>query len=415
MAGKIAVAAVLALVAFPYPQVRAQPLGSYPRFTSGLLQPPAGPGSGAQFGAKAAIDGARVAVTASGINEIDVFALTAGNPKVATLGMQKPPRKLLAPYLAQLGLPPDTPIMSYAFGETLGYTDDALITMTANLVEPKPDLKFGLPETVQVFKRDVDVFTLRTQFVAYPPFGLGSAMLADRMVVVREPLNGDKAVSGRLQLLDLAGNVTAELAPANAPSGSRFGDAVAASGNTIVVGAPGDVGNKPGGAIYVFDITGNTLTQIAKIDEPGGQFGNFFGRSVAVDGNTILVGSTRNGGIGFLYVRAGGSVRLAQSFVLRNAAAPNTFATTVALSGSRAVLANQPFQVNGGSVHELPTMFSEFRQAGGGAPFHLSARFTDTGQDSDLTSALALDGSALVAGGSNVNGGAGAAAAFRLP
>ena len=414
MNGKFAITALLASVALLNAQAGSPPQGGL-TFSSGQLQPPAGPGSAAEFGAKVAIDAARVAVSASGINEVDVFELTAGYPKIATLGLQKPPRKLLAPYLAQLGLPPNCPIISYAFGETLGFTDDALVTMTANLVEPKPNLKYGLPETVQVFRRNADAFALKAQFVAYPPFGLGSAMLGDSIVAVREPLNGDKAPSGHLQLLDLAGNVISEFTPTDAPSGSRFGDAIAASGNTIVVGAPGDVDRKPGGALYVFDVTGGVLTQVAKIDEPGGQLGDFFGRSVAVDGNNILVGSTKNGGIGFLYVRSGGSVHLTQTFALRDPSAPNTFATLVALSGPRAVLANQPFRVVKGQEQELPTTFSEYRQVASGAPFHLSARFTDIGQDSELTSALVLDDNALVAGGQNVNGGAGAAAVFRLP
>ena len=74
--------------------------------------------------------------------------------------------------------------------------------------------------------------------------------------------------------------------------GDQFGRSVAISEDTIVVGAPGDVG--PGGsrntAAYVFTRADpgsptSTWTQTAKLQPNGYQYG----RSVSVDGNIIAV------------------------------------------------------------------------------------------------------------------------------
>ena len=90
----------------------------------------------------------------------------------------------------------------------------------------------------------------------------------------------------------------AELTGSDLQQDSFFGSAVAISGNTIVVGAPGnaEVGHNVPGAAYVFvKPTGgwHNMTQIAKLttSDGGSDPGNRFGSSVAISGNTIVVGS----------------------------------------------------------------------------------------------------------------------------
>jgi hypothetical protein len=70
----------------------------------------------------------------------------------------------------------------------------------------------------------------------------------------------------------------------------RFGQSVAVSGDTAVIGATGasNLGVKTGGA-YVFIRTDTSWTQQAEL--PGADSGPLFGTSVAVSGDTALIGA----------------------------------------------------------------------------------------------------------------------------
>ncbi|HUU98059.1 MAG TPA: FG-GAP repeat protein [Phycisphaerae bacterium] len=81
----------------------------------------------------------------------------------------------------------------------------------------------------------------------------------------------------------------------------HFGDAVAISGTIIVVGAQDDddLGWNSGSA-YVFErFLSGLWFQVAKLRASNGKFLDAFGSSVAVDGNTALIGSPGAHGLGY--------------------------------------------------------------------------------------------------------------------
>ncbi len=82
---------------------------------------------------------------------------------------------------------------------------------------------------------------------------------------------------------------TAELVAGDRAANDHFGEAVAISGDTAVVGAPqhADPSTSSYGAAYVFVRNGSSWTQQAKLFIPGEQ--GAFGASVAILGNTIAV------------------------------------------------------------------------------------------------------------------------------
>ena len=87
----------------------------------------------------------------------------------------------------------------------------------------------------------------------------------------------------------------AKLVAADETQGDYFGISVAIDGTTALVGA--HRGNEPfadGGAVYVFERTGATWNQTAKLLAPDGANFSYFGISVGLDGNTALVGATRD-------------------------------------------------------------------------------------------------------------------------
>jgi len=88
----------------------------------------------------------------------------------------------------------------------------------------------------------------------------------------------------------------AKLTASDAASGDRFASSVAISGNTIVVGAPDAAvaGNFDQGAAYVFVRPGSTWadeTQTAKLTTSDAASFDLVGTSVAIAGNTIVAGA----------------------------------------------------------------------------------------------------------------------------
>ena len=91
-------------------------------------------------------------------------------------------------------------------------------------------------------------------------------------------------------------------------AGDGFGSAVAISGNTVVVGAYGTNSNT--GAAYVFDLStcGGACTEKNKLSSSNGAEYDVFGISVALDGNTVVVGAEGEGnssGAVYVFARSG--------------------------------------------------------------------------------------------------------------
>jgi subtilisin-like proprotein convertase family protein len=81
-----------------------------------------------------------------------------------------------------------------------------------------------------------------------------------------------------------------KLTASDTVGGPRFGGSIALSGNRALVGAAWGSGMTPSaGAAYLFDVT--TGQQLAKLTASDGMAGDGFGWSVAIDGDTALVGS----------------------------------------------------------------------------------------------------------------------------
>lgn len=96
-----------------------------------------------------------------------------------------------------------------------------------------------------------------------------------------------------------------------------FGNAIAMSGNTVVIGAPRNLGGrqcKPGKA-YVFVRSGQRLKQVAELTASDGTPCDAFGNSVAISGSTIVAGAYQsmvggvNAGAAYVFVEPSGGWR----------------------------------------------------------------------------------------------------------
>ncbi len=137
----------------------------------------------------------------------------------------------------------------------------------------------------------------------------------------------------------------AELLASDGAAGDEFGTWVALEGDTALAGAPfdRDQGLNSGSA-YVFVRTGTTWTQQAKLAAEDGAYAYWFGVSVALSGNIALVGALgANGtafasGAAYAFVRSGTTWTQEAKLVASDGASGDDFGSSVALSGNTAVI-----------------------------------------------------------------------------
>lgn len=139
----------------------------------------------------------------------------------------------------------------------------------------------------------------------------------------------------------------AKLLASDGAASDYFGSSVAVSGNTILVGAQGaNVGlNSDQGAAYVFIRSGTTWTQQQKLTASDGAASDYFGLSVALDGETALigayydtVGANANQGSAYVFIRSGATWTQQQKLTASDGAASDWFGYSVALDGDTALV-----------------------------------------------------------------------------
>ena len=161
----------------------------------------------------------------------------------------------------------------------------------------------------------------------------------------------------------------AYLKAGNAGLFDYFGDSVAISGETIVVGAPGEDSNAVGmngnqadnsfgdaGAAYVFVRIGGAWSHQAYLKASNTWAGEHFGDSVAISGETVVVGaygedsnavgvngnqannSALNSGAAYVFVRSGGGWSQQAYLKASNTEAGEGFGFSVAASGETVVV-----------------------------------------------------------------------------
>ena len=180
--------------------------------------------------------------------------------------------------------------------------------------------------------------------------------------------NGDVAVVGAYQANANQGSayvftrtgstwiLQAKLTASDGAPGDIFGASVAVGGDTAVVGAPRhDVGASPDqGSAYVFTRTGSTWTQQAMLTASDGAPGDAFGASVAVSGHTAVVSATADdtaadagAGSAYVFTRSAASWSQQAKLTASDRAPGDVFGESVAVSGDTAVVGNHDDPMRG--------------------------------------------------------------------
>ena len=90
-----------------------------------------------------------------------------------------------------------------------------------------------------------------------------------------------------------------KLTPADRNDGDMFGASVAVSGDTVVVGAPGNGDHELSGAVYVFTKPASgweSTSAAAKLTPEASKLRDWFGINVAVEGDSVVVGGKNHDG-----------------------------------------------------------------------------------------------------------------------
>ena len=204
----------------------------------------------------------------------------------------------------------------------------------------------------------------------------------------------------------------ARLVANDGAAGEELGFSVAFSSDTAVVGSRRGLSAQ--GAAYVFTRTGSTWTQQARLVADDGTAVDRFGESVALSGNTILVGSvwsdvgaTNNQGAAYVFVRTGSTWVQQAKLVADDGGADDLFGVSVALHGNTALVgangvagggAAYVFERSGSTWMQQAKLVAEDRSGGDQFGF-VTALFGDTalvGADWDNVGANVDQGSAYV-------------------
>ncbi len=187
-----------------------------------------------------------------------------------------------------------------------------------------------------------------------------SVAISGDTVVVGSPWDDDTgSASGSAYVFVRSGTSWSQqqkLTASDGASYSFFGTAVAIDGDTIVIGArQADAPETDSGAAYVFVRSGTTWTEQAKLTASDGAENEWYGASVAISGDTILVGcgSHTHGGVSsgaaYVYVRSGTAWTEQQE--LRAGGAGNRFGAAVAVDGDTAVVGADGYSSSAGIAY----------------------------------------------------------------
>jgi hypothetical protein len=287
------------------------------------------------FGASVAIDGDRIVVGAYGDQNAGNYA-GAAYVFLRVLGKWTPEQKLIGSENSA----------SDSFGISVAIKGDRIVCGAFG----NSDFNQSEVGSAYVFERVNGLWMQQQELTAVDGaplarFGLSVGMNDDTIVVGSD---GDSELgffSGATYVFSFDGSnwvPQQKIHAQDATEGASFGYHLAVSGDTIVVGAPGDaVGTHTRGAAYVFSRRSHGWLQDRKLVAKDSDVFDGFGLRVAVSGDTIAVGSVFDhdaalyGGAAYVYKLNGQSGwSLHEKLFASDAARDDAFGIAVAVSNN---------------------------------------------------------------------------------
>ncbi len=207
-------------------------------------------------------------------------------------------------------------------------------------------VKFSYDESQDLW--DTEGVELTGDPVENAEFGYAVAISGD-VVVVGAHKDSEKGIySGSVYVFRNNGSTwirEAKLYADDAQAQEYFGSSVAIDGDTLVVGATkGGEGDLQTGSVYVFKYNGSDWEEETELFAENLAYNDQFGYSVAIEGDTILVGAPRHddgeadSGAAYVFRRNAGTWLQEDKFTGSGLFEKAYFGTRVALSGNTAVV-----------------------------------------------------------------------------
>jgi uncharacterized repeat protein (TIGR01451 family) len=235
-------------------------------------------------------------------------------------------------------------------------------------------------------------------------FGRSASIDGDTLAVGVTTYDGETNAARVFVRAGITWTEQQELTASDPEPNSDFGLAVALSGDTLVVGAPGEDGpaGLESGAAYVFVRTGTTWTEQQKLTASDASAYLGLGFSVGIDGDTVVLGTlsahpTGPGGPGsaYVFVRSGTTWSEEQKLTASDGSTDDYFGQSVSIVGDTVVVAARgadlPAMANAGAAYVFVrqgTTWSEQQK--------LTA--SDAGIDHFLGSAVSISGDTTLVG-----------------
>jgi len=197
-----------------------------------------------------------------------------------------------------------------------------------------------------------------------PTYGNDVSISGDTFIVGSQDDDGKGSVSvyssvnGTWVLID-------KLIDPEGASGNLFGYSVDMTDDTIVIGSPYDDSvNNNAGAISIFNLINGSWVHTSKITDPNGMANDFFGKSLAVTDNHIIIGAPNNDnfkGAAVIYTLQDGSWNHVEKITDPNGASMRFFGESVDIFGNTAVIGTHYHEDSGSaSIFELgPTGWTQ--------------------------------------------------------
>jgi hypothetical protein len=238
--------------------------------------------------------------------------------------------------------------------------------------------------------------------------GFGASVAASGAYVVVGASGHDRYAGRAYVFTDETGQWSekAQLEGSGIVAGDEFGWSVAVSGTTAVIGAEGHADDA--GLAYVFAKTGRHWKQVAELEGSDTVAGDFFGDSVAISGRTAVVGAWghgRDAGRAYVFADAAGHWRQVAELEGFDTVEGDFFGDSVAISGTTAVVGAENHAGGAGRAYLFTRTATGWKRVA-------EVEGPDTTANDWLGYSVAVSGSTALVGAPNHASGAGRAYVF---
>ncbi len=235
-------------------------------------------------------------------------------------------------------------------------------------------------------------------------FGKSVSLSGDTAIVGAYGDDDKGSLSGSAYIFQRSGTSWVQQAKLTASDGAVvdfFGISVSISGDTAIVGAHGDDDNgSSSGSAYIFQRSGTSWVQQAKLTASDGAVADNFGKPVSLSGDTAIVGANHdddngsNSGSAYIFQRSGTSWVQQAKLTASDGVTDDRFGVSASLSGDTAIVGADADDDNGsnsGSVYI-------FQRSGTSWVQQAKLTASDGGADDRFGISVSLSGNTAIVG-----------------